>query len=587
MAIRIQVITGTDRPQQFEHKSGPLEFGRGEQRDARRCRIGDPTVAEDHLRIEQHGLDGIVAVNLSTEKRVQPSRGEPISPGQSRELKLPVDLSIGQTHLRIESADSVVPAGASSAAGFGDTGAFVALPGSESGQIPDRLAEWLNTIIALEHMPAGSSEFYTHVARTLVDLIGMDLGLVLLRQNEEWIISGAVTTDAGVQIRFSRTLVNYVTTRRQTFFEDLNQLPEAASLENLQAGVASPVFGLHDEVVGVLYGSRSSGLSAHGAIGPMEAKLVQLLSNAAGANLARATALRTRVQFEQFFSPELVRELERDPRMLEGRTEEVTILFSDLRGFTTLSQRLGAQKTCRLIRDMMEVLSEQIVAFDGVIVDYVGDGIMAMWNAPAQQGDHAMRACSAALAMLGELPGLNERWLAEAGEPLQLGIGINTGTAQVGNLGSTRKFKYGPNGHTVNLACRVQDATKSLGIPLLITASTFGQLPDSLATRRLGQIQLTDVMIPMMLYELHGESPTGEWINHRDEYEKALALFEQKRFGDACDVVMGHDDPLSKKLLERARECADQPTVDFDGVVAVISSKSSSVPTRLQPRLSQ
>ena len=228
---------------------------------------------------------------------------------------------------------------------------------------------------------------------------------------------------------------------------------------------------------------------------------MQLLAAAVGANLARSMAQRTRVQFEQFFSPDLVRELQRDAKLLEGRTDEVTILCSDLRGFTALSERLGAQKTCRMLRDMMERLSERICEQGGAIVDYAGDGILAMWNAPARQSDHAERACRAGLAMLGELPALNARWGDEAAGGLALGIGINTGEALVGNTGSTRKFKYGPHGHAVNLASRVQDATKKLGLPLLITAATRERLPAALLTRRIGRVVLPGVREPVVAYE--------------------------------------------------------------------------------------
>ena len=113
-------------------------------------------------------------------------------------------------------------------------------------------------------------------------------------------------------------------------------------------------------------------------------------------------ATKTRVQFEQFFSAELVRELERDPTLLEGRSQEVTVLVSDLRGFTSLSERLGPETTCRVVRDIMEHLSERIMSHGGVIVDYAGDGILAMWNAPVPQEDHVPRACQAALAMVRE-----------------------------------------------------------------------------------------------------------------------------------------------------------------------------------------
>src|SRR5205823_2272140 len=116
------------------------------------------------------------------------------------------------------------------------------------------------------------------------------------------------------------------------------------------------------------------------------------------------------------------------------------------------SERLGPQTSCRILRDVMERLSEQIVKYKGVIVDYAGDGILAMWNAPVIQADHAALAARAALAMLAELPALNASWQATVGGLLGLGIGLNTGVARVGNTGSSRKMKYGPHGLTVNVA---------------------------------------------------------------------------------------------------------------------------------------
>ena len=141
------------------------------------------------------------------------------------------------------------------------------------------------------------------------------------------------------------------------------------------------------------------------------------------------------------------------------------------------------------------------------MVDYAGDGILAMWNAPTAQADHAGRACRAALDMLAELPGLNSRWQAVAAAALAFGIGINTGPAQVGNTGSSRKFKYGPLGNTVNLASRVQGATKHLGLPVLITGATAGEAGRFLRPRRLCQVRVVGIREPVELYELYGGTP--------------------------------------------------------------------------------
>jgi adenylate cyclase len=329
-----------------------------------------------------------------------------------------------------------------------------------------------------------------------------------------------------------------------------------------------------------LYGVRTQfGLVSRGSIEPLEAQLVQLLAAAVGANLARSMAQRTRVQFEQFFSADLVRELQRDANLLEGRTEEVTILVSDLRGFTALSERLGPHRTCHMLRDMMERLTERIVEHGGVIVDYAGDGILAMWNAPVKQADHAARACRAGLAMLGELPALNARWSDSVAASLALGIGINTGEALVGNTGSQRKFKYGPHGHTVNLASRVQDATKKLGLPLLITAATRERLPAAFLTRRIGRVALPGVREPVVAHELFGQHDSPEWIRLRDTYEAALTLFESGQWARACqaltpllDVGEGavYDWP-TLKLLRRAWECLETRPDRFDPIIEVSS----------------
>jgi adenylate cyclase len=297
--------------------------------------------------------------------------------------------------------------------------------------------------------------------------------------------------------------LKHVVEERRTFFQDLDNVKiQSQSLANVEAVVVSPIFGLTDDIVGVIYGSRSTGGLGHGKIRPLEAQVVQLVAATVGDNLARAVATKTRVQFEQFFSAELVRELERDPTLLEGRSQEVTVLVSDLRGFTSLSERLGPETTCRVVRDIMEHLSERIMSHGGVIVDYAGDGILAMWNAPVPQEDHVSRACRAALAMVRELPGLNAQWTETVGTPLAMGVGLNTGTAQVGNTGSSRKLKYGPHGLTVNLASRVQDATKKVGVPVLISSAVQERLPAGFTTHAVGAVQLAGIKDPVTLYEL-------------------------------------------------------------------------------------
>src|SRR5262249_49932542 len=149
--------------------------------------------------------------------------------------------------------------------------------------------------------------------------------------------------------------------------------------------------------------------------------------------------------------------------------------------------------TVEWIRHVMEVLSECVLEHGGVVVNYIGDELMAMWGAPKEQPDHALLACRAALDMLARLPLLNERWHPVLREPMGLGVGVNSGKAGVGDIGSKAKFVYGPLGNTVNLASRVQGATKYLKTPLLITGATRATLGEEFAVRRLCDVKVVNI----------------------------------------------------------------------------------------------
>ncbi len=608
---------------QFGHAAGPIEFGRGPQSEAPRCVIDDGFVSRDQLRVEELPGGRVRLCNLSAKHPVTLGDGTLLAAGGQQELGLPLRLTMGETALALSARTAAPsPLGPSGGAlpdeaptrvkeetlptlapvtkealtgeGFKTMRPVRRLPDSVpavrplgEAPAPETLAQWMETVLALQRSDAGPAEVYAQSATAMVNMIGLDVGLLLLHGERGWQVVARSSKDdddrrPGVTGReFSQTVLRQVLAEKQTFFQDLGQMKTQESLKNVDAVVVSPVFGLRDEVVGALYGlRRSRGRMAGCKIQPLEAQLVQLLAAAVGANLARTLATRTRTQFEQFFSADLVRELERDPGLLEGRAHDVTILMSDLRGFSTLSERLGPAQTCRLVRDVMERLSERIVEHGGVIVSYLGDGILAMWNAPAAQPDHAVRACRAALAMLGELPGLNAVWESEVGHPLAVGIGLNTGPAQVGNTGSSRKFMYGPLGNTVNLASRVEGATKYLKVPVLLTGSTRALLGDALVTRRLCQVRVVGIHGEVDLYELYGATAGPEWLGFRDTYEAALALYESRQWLKTCQTLLpllersqgnGGYDHATLKLMKRSWSCLEAPPEPFDPVMELTS----------------
>lgn len=189
-----------------------------------------------------------------------------------------------------------------------------------------------------------------------------------------------------------------------------------------------------------------------------------------------------RAAFGQYLAPDLVAELERRPGALRlgGETREITILFMDVRGFTSLSETLAPEAIVGFLNTLLTPLSDAIQAERGTIDKYIGDSVMAFWNAPLPVADHPAAACRAALAMRAALADLQA---SGAFRPLGLdgiaiGIGLNTGPACVGNMGSLRRFNYSAIGDAVNSAARIESACKDAGVDILIAEATAQAAPD-------------------------------------------------------------------------------------------------------------
>ncbi|AGA29128.1 adenylate/guanylate cyclase domain-containing protein [Singulisphaera acidiphila] len=583
-------LTYKNAQTQFAHESGPIEFGRGPQRDVPRRVLLDPSVSGDQLRIEEGPLRRLRIQNLSKRFPVWLPGGQMIVPGGQCEVALPTRLTIGETLLKAEP-------GTESGEGTyfesmrtverpfrpGESNFLTGLP-KEEGIDAATLARWFEAVVSVQRASVSSGEFYKQTARAVVELIGLDRGLVILKRGNEWEViahhdaDSSGTTGTG----FSRGVLNRVCQDKRTFYQDLADDSPSASLLEISAVVAAPILNDDGEVIGIVYGARLLKPGALKlAIRPLEAQLVQVLATAVEAGLARAEseaqASRRRIQFEQFFSTELSRELDRDPSLLEGREREITILFSDIRGFSRVSEKLTPGETCQLAGDVMERLTVRVLEFKGVVVGYSGDGMLAMWNAPADQPDHAILACKAAIAMFAELPALDDLWRERIGGPLGIGIGINTGRALVGNTGSRTKFMYGPQGHAVNLASRVEGATKHLGVPVLMTGSTHEKLRGQLPARKLCRVRVAGIDGAADLYELHTGSVDAAWGSLCNAYETALSHYEQGRFAEACRTLYplisgpeGQYDLPTLTLVGRCIECLKSPHKSFDPVIELV-----------------
>jgi adenylate cyclase len=226
---------------------------------------------------------------------------------------------------------------------------------------------------------------------------------------------------------------------------------------------------------------------------------------------------QVRSAFSRFMSPALVEQLAEDPSRLKlgGEMRDMTLLFCDIRGFTTISEQFDAVGLTRLINRFLTPMTNIILDRRGTIDKYMGDCIMAFWNAPLDDADHARNGCRSALEMMSRLGPLNEELREEAAEegrqdvPIKVGIGLNTGECCVGNMGSELRFDYSVLGDDVNLASRLEGQSKSYGVDIVIGENT--QLrADDFATLELDLIQVKGKTLPVRIFALMGDEALAD-----------------------------------------------------------------------------
>lgn len=586
------------RPVYWGEFTEPVEFGRqrvneegpyAERRlESGRWRVvvarsDEQTLSREHVLAEALPGERLRLRNLREKLSIRLADGSTLEPRGERELPLPYRLPVGRRVLGFELpgeepssfqtlAHVAIPPGRMPA---------VAAPFREvapGGNI-EELFRWLQAAVGVLQSAAGSTDFFQKACRAVVDLVGLDSCGALLAEGGDWRPQALESSErAGAQSRWqpSRQILAQVAADRKTVWNvPPREGGEEMSLVGVKAVVAAPILDADGRVIGVLYGDRRlTELTGDAAINQAEALLVELLACGVAAGLARVeqekAAVRARVRFEQFFTPALARQLAARPDLLEGRNADVSVLFADLRGFSRVSERIGPAKAAELIRDVLAVLSDCVLAREGVLVDYMGDELMAMWGAPEARADHARLACTAALDMLAAAPDLTRRWEAVTGEPVVFGIGVNSGPAHVGNTGTRHKFKYGPLGHTVDLASRTQGANKFFRANLLVTAATHAALGPGFESRRLGRAKLVNMAEPVELFEV-ARPDLPDWAERRQAYDRALGLFERGELREAAGVLerllARHlADGAAVVLYTRALQALNAPASPFNPV---------------------
>ncbi len=257
-------------------------------------------------------------------------------------------------------------------------------------------------------------------------------------------------------------------------------------------------------------------------------------------------------------NPELLR--------LGGEKREISIFFSDLQGFTTISEKLDPEALTALLNDYLTAMTDIILDAGGTIDKYEGDAIIAFWNAPLAQPDHALRAVRAALACQERLAELRPAFRARVGHDLHMRIGINTGTAVVGNLGSARRFDYTMLGDAVNLAARLEGVNKEFATYTLISAATRAALDDSIALREISRVAVVGRREAVQIFE---PLPTGGFdIEVLDIFAQGLECYYAGEFSAAAVHFkkIADKDPTAALYAERCRDLAAIPPPDWTGV---------------------
>lgn len=445
------------------------------------------------------------------------------------------------------------------------------------------LLKWLPALTHLLQSAATTDEFFLQAVELLLEFVVLDWATVVLfdpeRHEQKWKTvaeqrSPASTAGSPAKAP-SRTLLARLLNEKRTirYVPQVNSV-SMDSLTGVDSVVAAPILNENEDVIGALYGERKiiEGTTNREAITELEAQLVDTLASGVAVGLERQrqakSAWESQIRFEQFFTPQLAAELRHDPGILNGRSADVTLLFCDIRGFSRISHQLGPVKTVDWVVDVMREMSECVLAHHGVLIDYIGDELMAMWGAPAANPKHAASACQAALDMLERQPAMSARWKSTLGCDFEFGIGLNSGTAYVGNTGTVWKLKYGPLGPEVNLASRVQGATKYLKVDILVTAATKNLLPSDVMTRRVCSVRVVNIPEPVELYEVQRDAG-NDWRELTRSYEEALNLFERQQFHRSVKILGSilndhpHDGP-SIVLLSRASKELVHPTPQFD-----------------------
>ena len=284
---------------------------------------------------------------------------------------------------------------------------------------------------------------------------------------------------------------------------------------------------------------------------------------------------KIRGAFSYYVSSSVVNEMLKDPNKLKlgGDKKEISVLFSDIRSFTSISEGMTPEELVHLLNEYLTVMTDIVFEYEGTLDKYIGDALMAFYGAPLDQPDHPFRACASALDMMDGLEKLNEKWIQEGKQPLDIGIGINTGPMMVGNMGSDQRFDYTVMGDAVNLGSRLEGANKSYKTHILISETTYERVKDEFICMELDSVRVKGKKLPVRIFELvsRKELPARD-MEAIARFHEGLRLYKEQKWDRAIETFEGvnaMDQTLyaARLYIQRCNELkADPPGPGWDGV---------------------
>lgn len=305
-------------------------------------------------------------------------------------------------------------------------------------------------------------------------------------------------------------------------------------------------------------------------------------------NFAREFRLKQQIkkQFQSYLSKALVEKLQKNPELLKlgGDSRELSIMFTDVRGFTSISEHYGedVQGLTQIMNRYMTAMTAKILENEGTLDKYIGDAQMAFWNAPLDDKQHAKNAVKTALSMLGDLDEFNRKIGAEGVPPFGMGLGINTGMVVVGNMGSDQRFDYTCLGDAVNLASRLEGQSKPYGVKLVIGSKTAEYVADEYFIIELDTIAVKGKKQGVNIYTVIGTNKEMEFLNYapfREMHNIMLDDYRSQKFGSAismCEKLERAFNGQMKAYYEMMKERCEEylrnpPSADWDGVYRATS----------------